>query len=158
NRKQIWDSIGLGGGFRSLIRKGRGWTGWLKGDRFEDMISRHLRVKNFEQCPRSLYLTAFNLTRGGDETFFLGTIPGKGRASCSYPFLMSSKIIDGSEYWDGGFLSKIPIETLIEQERPDHVIIHYLPTREDPPNFAERNWSAIALLERALTSARKEIE
>jgi hypothetical protein len=47
---------------------------------------------------------------------------------------------------------------MLERERPSRVIIHYLPTREDETDLAERNWAAIGCLERALTVARKEIE
>jgi hypothetical protein len=71
---------------------------------------------------------------------------------------MSAKNIDGSQYWDGGFLTKIPAETLVEKERPDRLIIHYLPMREEATRLLERDWSAIALMERALGIARKEIE
>ncbi|HKG22943.1 MAG TPA: hypothetical protein VKC34_13670, partial [Blastocatellia bacterium] len=66
--------------------------------------------------------------------------------------------IDGEHYWDGGFLAKVPLETMIEAERPDRVLIHYLPASEERAEFNERRWSAFALMETALTAARKEIE
>jgi NTE family protein len=157
-REQVWDSVGVSGILRAVARRGRGWTGWLRGELFEQTVERHLRAKSFDQCPRSLYITAFNLTKGRDETFDSGTIADKVRASCSYPFLMSTKRIGGSEYWDGGFLAKVPAETLMEREKPDRVIVHYLPTQDGGLAPAERNWSAIALMERALTAARREIE
>jgi hypothetical protein len=47
---------------------------------------------------------------------------------------------------------------VLEAEQPDRVIIHYLPTRTEPSRFEEREWSAVVLLEHALTAARKEIE
>ncbi len=157
-KNDFWDSTGITGVLRALARRGRGWTGLLKGDLFERMIEDHLRVKTFEECPRSLYLTAFNLTRGEDETFYSGTIADKVRASCSYPFLMSPKKIDGQDYWDGGFLAKVPVETLIEREKPDSLFVHYLPASSDSQSFDERAWSAMALMERALSVARREIE
>jgi NTE family protein len=157
-RRDIWDSTGIGGIARALLRRGRGWTGWLKGNRFEDLMERQLRAKSFEDCPRALYITALNLTHGEDETFTSGTIADKVRASCGYPFLMSPKSLNGCQYWDGGFLAKVPIESILETERPDQVIIHYLTTRTESSRFEERNWSAVALLEQALTAARKEIE
>jgi predicted acylesterase/phospholipase RssA len=157
-RNSVWDSTGIVGILAALVRRGRGWTGLLKGERFEERVARELRAKTFEECPRPLYLTALNLTRGVEETFHSGTIADKVRASCSYPFLMSSKRIDGSEYWDGGFLSKVPVERMVERERPDRVIVHYLPMRDEGSELLERNWSAIALMERALGVARKEIE
>lgn len=157
-RDSVWDSTGITGVIRALARRGRGWTGLLKGEQFEKRISRNLRVKTFEECPRALYVTALNLTKGVEETFYSGTIADKVRASCSYPFLMSAKTIDGSEYWDGGFLTKIPAETLVERERPDRLIIHYLPMRDEETQLLERDWSAVRLMERALNIARKEIE
>ena len=160
-KEDFWDSTGAVGIVRALLRKGRGWGGLLKGDRFERLIESHLRVKSFVECERRLYLTAFNLTRGADETFTSGTIADKVRASCSYPFLMSPRRIDGDEYWDGGFLAKVPLEHMLEREQPDRVIIHYLPPRsakEQEKALHERNWTALAMLERALTAARKEVE
>ena len=157
-RKDVWDSTGIGGIVQALVKRGRGWTGLLRGERFEERLNHRLRVNTFEQCPRPLYITALNLTGGIEETFYSGTIADKVRASCSYPFLLSSKAIDGNDYWDGGFLTKIPLETMIEKEKPDRLIIHYLPMREEESDLKERHWSAVALLERALNISRKEIE
>ena len=157
-RKDMWDTFGIAGIFGSLIKRGRGWTGLLKGERFEQRLNFRLRAKTFEQCPRALYVTALNLSRGVEETFYSGTIADKVRASCSYPFLMSSKAINGDEYWDGGFLTKIPLETMVERERPDRLIIHYLPMRDEEIDFRDRPWSAVGLMERALNISRKEIE
>lgn len=157
-REDLWDSTGVRGILHALIKRGRGWTGLLRGERFEQRLGHHLRVKTFEECARPLYITALNLTRGVEETFHSGTIADKVRASCSYPFLMSSKVIGGSEYWDGGFLTKIPLESMLARERPDRLIIHYLPMREEEASLAERRWSAVALMERALNISRREIE
>jgi len=157
-REDFWDSTGVAHLSRSLLRRGRGWTGWLRGERFEEIIRHHLRAERFEECHAALYIVAFNLTKGGDETFTSGTIADKVRASCSYPFLISAKSIGENQYWDGGFLSKLPVEKMIECERPDRVIVHYLKTHRDDTDFALRDWSAVAMLEAALVSARKEIE
>lgn len=157
-KKDFWDNHGIAGMLRALLKKGRGWGGLLKGDLFERLIDNHLRVKTFAECKRHLYLTAFNLTRGVDETFNAGTIADKVRASCSYPFLMTPRTIEGCQYWDGGFLAKIPFEKMVEREQPERLIIHYLPTREDQRSLGERNWTAFAMLEKALTAARQEIE
>ena len=160
-KNDFWDSTGATGIVRALVNKGRGWSGLLKGERFERLLESHLRVRTFEECEKRLYLTAFNLTRGADETFTTGTIADKVRASCSYPFLMSPRTIAGNEYWDGGFLAKVPLEGLLEHERPSRVLIHYLPTRpakEEARSLQDRNWTAFAMLEKALTAARKEIE
>lgn len=157
-RKDMWDTIGIAGILGSLIKRGRGWTGLLKGERFEQRLHVRLRVKTFEECPRALYITAINLTRGVEETFHSGTIADKVRASCAYPFLMASKAINGDEYWDGGFLTKIPLETMVEREQPDRLIIHYLPMRDEEVDFRERPWTAVGFMERALNISRKEIE
>jgi NTE family protein len=153
-RRDFWDRAGMGTLLKAALRKGRGWTGLLKGDRLERLIEGRLRVNRFELCPRALYVNAFNLTTGTDETFYSGTIADKVRASCSYPFLLTAKVMNGSTYWDGGFLSKVPIETMAASENPDRFLIHYLPTRTAP----RQSWSPVSLLEAALTAARKEIE
>jgi NTE family protein len=157
-REDLWDSMGIGAMLQALVKRGRGWTGLLRGDRFEERLGQRLPVRTFEECRRPLYVTALNLTKGVEETFHSGTIADKVRASCSYPFLMSSKAIDGNEYWDGGFLTKIPLEAMIERERPDRLIIHYLPMRDEETNLKEQRWSAVALMERALNISRREIE
>ncbi|MEW6131123.1 MAG: patatin-like phospholipase family protein [Acidobacteriota bacterium] len=157
-KSDFWDSTGAGGFIRALLKKGRGWTGLLKGELFERIIERHLRAKTFEACSRRLYLTAFNLATGKDDTFHSGTIADKVRASCSYPFLMAPRRIGEADYWDGGFLAKIPLEAMIAREQPDRILVHYLPTREDERGLNERNWTAFAMLEKSLTAARKEIE
>jgi NTE family protein len=157
-RKDMWDSIGLAGLIGSLMKRGRGWTGLLKGKQFEERLNYRLRVKTFEECPRALYVTALNLTKGIEETFYSGTIADKVRASCSYPFLMSSKNIGGDEYWDGGFLTKIPLEKMVERERPDRLIIHYLPMRDEETDLKNRQWSAIGMMERALNISRRDME
>jgi NTE family protein len=153
-RRDFWDRVGMGASVKALLRKGKGWTGLIKGDLLERLIEERLRVKTFELCPRSLYVNAFNLTAGADETFYSGTIADKVRASCSYPFLLAAKVINGSTYWDGGFLSKVPIETMAAREVPDRFLIHYLPTRRT----ASQSWSPFTLLDAALAVARKEIE
>ncbi len=157
-REDFWDSAGVHAVLRALTRKGRGWTGWLKGDLFEQMMEDRLRVSRFEECRRALYITAFNLTTGAEETFHSGRIADKVRASCSYPFLLSAKEIGGCHYWDGGFLSKVPLAGMLEGERPDVVIVHYLPTQKPQGEAMARKWSALGLLEVALTAARQEIE
>lgn len=157
-RKDLWDSVGAFGLLKSLARRGRGLTGLLKGERFEARVRRHLRVETFAECPRALYVTALNLTRGVEETFAAGTIADKVRASCAYPFLMAAKTIAGDEYWDGGFLSKVPFEAMVERERPERLIVHYLPTRDEDALLGERQWAAVRMMERALAISRKEIE
>jgi NTE family protein len=157
-KKDFWDSHGIANLLSALVKKGRGWGGLLKGHLFERLIDDKLGVKTFEECDKRLYLTAFNLTKGVDETFDSGTIADKVRASCSYPFLMMPRAINGCDYWDGGFLAKTPCEKIVEKEQPERLIIHYLPTREDERSLGERNWTAFAMLEKALTAARKEID
>jgi NTE family protein len=157
-REELWDSVGAWGVVKSLVRKGRGLTGLLRGERFEERIRRHLRVQTFAECPRALYITALNLTRGVEETFSAGTIADKVRASCAYPFLMAARTIDGDEYWDGGFLSKVPFETMVARERPDRLIVHYLPMRDEDARLEDSEWAALRMMERALAISRKEIE
>ncbi len=157
-KRDFWDNAGIAAALKALLRSGRGWTGLLKGERFEQLIADGLRCQRFEDCPRSLYITAFNLTTGKDETFHAGTIADKVRASCSYPFLMTPRRIGDDDYWDGGFLAKVPLEVMTEREQPDRLLIHYLPTRTDDRHLHERNWTAFAMLEKALSAARQEIE
>jgi hypothetical protein len=53
-REALWDSPGIIGILRAVARRGRGWTGLLKGDQFEETLAALLPVKTFEECRRSL--------------------------------------------------------------------------------------------------------
>ncbi|MEW6366256.1 MAG: patatin-like phospholipase family protein [Acidobacteriota bacterium] len=159
-KEDFWDPPGIFGIARAVLRRGRGWSGYLAGDRFEELVERHLPVKTFEQCARKLYITALNLTEGGDETFFEGPIAEKVRASCSYPFLFSTKRIGRSQYWDGGVTAKVPMEVMVERERPQLTIVHYLESAssEEPGEIMDRPLAPLKLVDRAMSIARREIE
>jgi NTE family protein len=157
-RRDLWDRVGAAGLFGALLRRGRGLTGMLKGDRFEHFVRRTLKVQTFAECPRRLYITALNLTGGVEETFTTGSIADKVRASCAYPLLMEAKTIAGQEYWDGGFLSKVPFETLLSCEKPARLIVHYLPSRSDDAPLRSGTWAAMRMFDRALSISRREIE
>jgi len=156
----FWDAPSLLSSVKSLLAGGRGWTGYLRGERMESLLNEHLRARRFEECRARLYITALNLSEGREETFTSGEIARAVRASCSYPFLISATEIDGAYYWDGGFITKTPLEEMISRERPERVLIHYVPMRDDlkPRNFLERRGSALHILERALAVLRVEIE
>jgi NTE family protein len=158
--RDFWDAPSHFASLRTLLTGGRGWTGYLRGERMETLLREHLRAQTFEECRARLYITALNLSEGREETFSSGDIARAVRASCSYPFLIAATEINGAHYWDGGFITKTPLEEMIARERPERVVIHYVPMRDDlrPRDFLRRRGSALHLMERALAVLRVEVE
>jgi NTE family protein len=158
--RDFWDAPSRLSLLRTLLAAGRGWTGYLRGERLEALLRERLRARTFEACRARLYITALNLSAGREETFTRGDIARAVRASCSYPFLIAATEINGAHYWDGGFIAKTPLEEMLARARPERVLIHYVPMRDDlqPQDFLRRRGSALHLLERALAVLRVEVE
>ncbi len=60
-RKNFWDPDPIGAVMDA--RRGHGFTGLLKGERFRRLLEEHLPVRTFEELPHPLLLVAANLTR-----------------------------------------------------------------------------------------------
>jgi NTE family protein len=93
-----------------------GWNlgrkGLLKSTAFRKIISRNLKVQNFEELeiPATICLTDFT----NAKTVFVnsGPIMEPLIASCSIPFLFMPVLLNGSMMVDGGLLNNFPVEPL----------------------------------------------
>ena len=129
-RKNFWDPDPLGA-VRD-VRRGHGFTGLLKGDRFRRLLEEHLPVRTFEQLPHPLLLVAANLTSGTHDVFTTGELAPRVHATCAYPGLFRAVPIDGNHYWDGGLVDKAPALALSDSamgKQLDAILVHYLPSR-----------------------------
>lgn len=130
-RADFWDPDLLGAlwhGSRGL----HGPSGLLRGDRFQQLLDRHLPVKRIEECKTPLALAATNLTRSEVEIFRTGALAPRIHATCAYPGLFRAVEIDGALYWDGGLVDKAPVLALADAQPPlelDALVVHYLPSR-----------------------------
>lgn len=79
-----------------------GFGGLLKGYRFQDILSRNLPVKAFEECSIPCGVTAFDIVRFRTNYITTGCIATAVRASCTFPGLFQPVMIDGTPHIDGG--------------------------------------------------------
>ncbi len=129
-RKNFWDPDPIGA--VKEVRRGHGFTGLLKGDRFRRLLEEHLPVRTFEELPSPLLLVAANLTQGTHEVFTRGELAPRVHATCAYPGLFRAVPIDGNHYWDGGLVDKAPALALSQSalgQDLDALLVHFLPSR-----------------------------
>jgi NTE family protein len=129
-RKDFWDPDPIGA--VKDVRRGHGFTGLLKGERFRRLLEDHLPVPTFEELPHPLLLVAANLTEGTHDVFTTGELAPRVHATCAYPGLFRAVPIGNSHYWDGGLVDKAPALALSESafgKELDAILVHYLPSR-----------------------------
>jgi len=134
-REDFWDPDPLG-----VLAEGHGATGLLAGRKLRGLLERELPAR-FEQLRRPCVVVAANLTRNEPQAFEAGELPAAVQASCAYPGLFRAARVGGELFWDGGLLDKAPLLALHRAQRPEVVLVHYLPSRASarPP---ARGWGA----------------
>lgn len=125
-RKDFWDADPLGMVAGAL--DGHGATGLLEGRKFRRLLERELPAR-FEDLATPCVVVATNLTRNAPQAFDSGELPAVVHASCAYPGMFRAAEVGGELYWDGGLLDKAPALALHRAQRPDVVLVHYLPSR-----------------------------
>ncbi|MGC4116862.1 MAG: patatin-like phospholipase family protein [Myxococcales bacterium] len=137
-RKDFWDPDPLG------ILSGanaHGATGLLAGRKLRRMLERELPAR-FEDLRHPLVVVAANLTRNAPEAFDRGELPPVVHASCAYPGMFRAAEVGGELYWDGGLLDKAPALALHRAQKPDVVLVHYLPSRSSASGKGPSGWAA----------------
>lgn len=87
-REDIWDMVGIGG--------------LLKGQLFQQLLERHLPVKNMEDCPIPVGVTVWDVLKFRTKIITSGNLATAMRASCTFPLLFQPVVIDNSICIDGG--------------------------------------------------------
>lgn len=85
-------------------------TGFLKMDKAEKLFVDHLKIKNFEDLPIPLFITACDLNKSENIAFSKGDIIKPLVASCSIPPLFKAVNYAGRNLVDGGVLNNLPVE------------------------------------------------
>ena len=84
-------------------------------DYMEQMITKHIEQKTFDQLEKPLFLCVTNIQSGQFEIFSQGEIMPVVRASAAIPIVYKQQIINGVAYVDGGVVNNLPVEPLRER-------------------------------------------
>ena len=103
----------------------RGYTGYLKGDRFASLL-KGLPARQFDECEKPLAIAATNLTEGNETIFTRGDLIKAIQASGAVPMLFKPVEIDGSLYVDGGVTNKCPLKALADLVDLKTIIVHFI--------------------------------
>lgn len=159
-REDFWESWRGFATARAALVGFRGWTGFLEGKRFREILERILPVRSFEECRVPLYLIAADLTDGRRHVFHEGELVPAVAASCAYPLLLAAVRFGDRHFVDGGLVDKVPLDELVA-DRPDLVLVHYLKSepdeKEDDP--VARRLAPLHLFKRGIDVVReRELE
>jgi NTE family protein len=135
SKSDFWDPDPLPTLLRSLLNFMKGYTGYLRGDGFARLLEK-IPMRQFEECPTPLVITATNLTQCKEDIFIRGNLIKAIQASGAVPMLFKPVEIDGSLYVDGGVVNKAPVQALADLIQPDKIIVHFVPSvdLESPAN------------------------
>ena len=86
--------------------------GLLDTERYYDVFEAHWPDNRFEALARPLFVTATNLQRGKERTFWEGELIRPLLASAALPPIFSPVLIEGELYSDGGIMNNFPLEPL----------------------------------------------
>lgn len=126
-KKDFWDPDPLYRLIKAALRIFKGYTGYLRGEKFRCLMET-LPVSRFEECPTPLLITATNLTKRREEVFSEGPIAQAVQASGAVPMLFKPTKIRGDIFLDGGIVSKAPVLALADQIQPQRIIVHFIPS------------------------------
>ena len=104
----------------------KGWLGYLKGDKFKDLLVKTLPLQNFEELKTPCVIVGCNLSKGKKEVFTLGSIADAVHASGTIPWIFKIKPIGEDLFLDGGLVDKVPLEVLSERVDADVILVHYI--------------------------------
>ena len=124
-RSYFWDPDPLPVILKKVLRRLKGYTGYLRGDGFGRLLEK-IPTKNIEDCPVPLIVVSTNLSLRREERFTRGPLIKAIQASGSVPMLFKPVEIDGSLFVDGGVVNKAPVLALADEVRPDKIIVHFM--------------------------------
>lgn len=132
-REHFWDP-GLG-------------LGLLRGRRFRARLEAILPVRTFEECPRALAVSVFDVVARRTVVVRTGPLAPAVHASCAAPLLFQPVAVAGRLCSDGGVLDRHGLAGLAPGER---VLYHHLTSRSP---WRRRNSPALRVPERTALRA-----
>ena len=89
------------------------WAGGLLSPSYlKSLMEEHLRVKQFEDLDRPVYVTASNLRTGQIEVFSEGDIVPAVLASSAIPVMFNPVRLGKEFYLDGGLIMNLPVSPI----------------------------------------------
>ena len=125
-KKDFWDPEPWYKTAFYAVKLFRGWSGYLKGEKFKHLLASKLPVKNFEELNTPCVIAASNLTRKRKEVFTTGNIADAVQASGTIPWMFKAKKIGEDLFLDGGLVDKALVEELVKRVNPEVIIVHYI--------------------------------
>ncbi len=116
--------------------------GLLRGRLFRARLEAILPVRTFEECPRPLALSVFDVRARRTAVVRSGLLAPAIHASCAAPILFQPVAIEGRPCLDGGVLDRHGLAGLGEGER---VLYHHLTSRSP---WRRRNSPALRVPQR----------
>ncbi|HSN90625.1 MAG TPA: patatin-like phospholipase family protein [Anaeromyxobacteraceae bacterium] len=113
------------------LRRADFWDPWpgrglLRGARFRARLEALLPVRSFEECPRPLAVSAYDVAARRTEVLRSGPLAPAVHASCAVPILFHPVRIGSRTYADGGVRDRHGLAGLLPGER---VLYHHLTSR-----------------------------
>ena len=113
------------------LRREHFWDPWpglglLRGALFRARLEADLPVRTFEECPRPLAVSAFDLLARRTAVLNSGELAPALHASCALPVLFHPVRVGRRLYLDGGVLDRHGLAGVREGER---VLYHHLTSR-----------------------------
>ena len=125
-KKDFWDPEPWYKTAFYAVKLFRGWSGYLRGEKFKHLLASKLPVKNFEELNTPCVIAASNLTRKRKEVFTTGNIADAVQASGTIPWMFKAKKIGEDLFLDGGLVDKALVEELVKRVNPEVIIVHYI--------------------------------
>jgi len=157
-KSDFWDPDPMPFILKGALKLFRGYSGYLKGKGFARLLE-HIPIKQIEDCPVPLVITATNLTLQREELFTRGSLTKGIQASGAVPILFKPVEIDGSLYVDGGMVNKAPVQALADLIQPEKIIVHFIASDnlEGPSNsFLKKKMTPWHIHRLAVNISRQE--
>jgi len=157
-KSDFWDPDPMPAILKGILRRFRGYTGYLKGKGFGRLLEQ-IPIRQMEACPTPLVIVATNLTHQREERFTRGNLIKAVQASGAVPMLFKPVEIEGSLYVDGGMVNKAPVQALADLIQPEKMITHFIASDnlESPENsFIEKRMTPWHIHHLSVNISRQE--
>jgi NTE family protein len=156
-KEDFWDPDPPGPVLMHLLKRFRGWTGYLRGQGFARLLE-NIPVRRIQDCPIPLVVAATDLTQGTEAVFKRGDLISAVHASGAVPGLFKPVRVNGSWCVDGGMVDKAPVRALAERIRPSRILVHYMASDNlsaRPDAFLEKAFTPWHIHSQSVNIARR---
>ena len=157
-KEDFWDPDPLPLVFKKALRLFRGYTGYLGGKGFAQIL-RGLPAERVEECQVPLAITATDLTLKREKVFTRGDLVKAIQASGAVPVLFKPVRIKEALYVDGGVTNKAPLKAVADLVDLEEIIVHFIASgnvEEKTQGFLKRRLTPWHIQHLAVNIARQE--